>query len=261
MRCPRQAWKSWPSTTGLETCIRTSRPAKRRVRRPTAKAPAGTVRTVARLLIEAQATPRQPSRTWTSEDEEALEAAFQQAQASELPRNLTCKFHQLQCSGGEDKIRCRRDSSCAVPRHATQAPQEPHEHINADSQCDHHGLPGTARSPRRAPTSACRRGFPQPRNQTGPPLSFPSVASTHVRARKGTKTPWGLLIHVNRKNQTEKRCCKEKKLPPRRGGASTSGASSSSHSNRPRPNARPSIQAGHVAPIQVRTRNGFLPNK
>ena len=125
VHCPRQAWKSWPSTTGLQTCTRTARPVKRRVRRPTAKAPAGTVRTVARLLLEAQATPRQPSRTWTSEDEKALEAAFQQAQASELPRNLTFKFHLLQCSGGEDKIRCRRDSSCAVPRHATQAPQEP----------------------------------------------------------------------------------------------------------------------------------------
>ena len=110
---------------------------------------------------------------------------------------------------------------------------------------------------------ACQRrpADAQHRNQTGLPLSFPSVPSTHVHARNGTKTPSDLLIHVNRKNQAEKRCCKEKKLPPRRGGASASGASSSSHSNRPRPNAGPSIQAGHVAQIQERTRNGFLQNK
>ena len=121
---PREAWKSWPSTTGLETCTRTSRLSKRCTRRPAAKVPARAVCTVARLL-ETQAPPKKLTRTWTSEDKKALEAAFQQAKAGKLPMqpNLSFKLHLLQCSGGEDKIQCRRDSSCAVSRHATQNPK------------------------------------------------------------------------------------------------------------------------------------------
>ena len=113
VHCPCKAWKSWPSTTGLQTCTRTSRPAKRRMWRPAAKAPARTMRTLARLP-KTQATPKKLNCTWTSEDEKALDAAFQQAEASKLPSlsSSTCTvFRRKGQDPAPPRLLVRRASS------------------------------------------------------------------------------------------------------------------------------------------------------